>query len=88
MEKIIRVDPMPPSPAGRKAATNASIDLDDFQPSFGNYTSDRQCLSDYEPDKWNPEVIGSADSFLGAMGGRGMAPQSPGAKKSKDRASY
>lgn len=87
-EKLFRIDVFPPSPAGRKSATKATIDLDDYSPNFGAFSTDRQCLAEYEVDSWDPAVIGAKGAFLGAMGGRGMAPQSPGGKKSKDRASY
>lgn len=85
---ISRVDPFPPSPAGRKTATKAAIDLSPWEPSFGNFTEERGCLPEYEVGEWDPSVIGASGSFLGAMGGKGMSPQSPGGKRTKDRASY
>lgn len=84
-----RIDPFPISPSGRKSATKQVIDLDEFQPSFNNFAGeDRGCLSEYEVGEWDPSKIGASGAFLGAMGGRGMAPQAPGQKRSKDRASY
>jgi hypothetical protein len=87
-DKLARIDPFPPSPEGRRGATKATIDLDAYAPSFNNFTEDRQCLGDYEPGAWDPAVIGTSDAYLGALGGKGMAPQTPGGKKSQDRASY
>lgn len=83
-EKIFRVDPFPPSPSGRKAATSASIDLDDYAPSFNNFTTDRQCLAEYEVDTWDPAVIGAKGAYKGFE----AAAQSPGGKRSRDRVSY
>lgn len=82
--KIARVDPFPPSPAGRKAANSEVMDLDAYAPSFGNFTEDRGCPDGMEPGEWDPKVIGAKGAYKGFE----AAAQSPGGKKSKDRVSY
>lgn len=81
---ISRVDPFPPSPAGRKAATKEAIDLDAYAPSLNNFTTDRQCLPEFEPGEWDPKVIGAKGSYKPFA----AAPQGPGGKKSTGRVSY
>jgi hypothetical protein len=83
-EHIVKVDPFPPSPEGRRAATKEAIDLDAYMPSLNNFTDDRQCLSEFEiAGEWDPAVIGAKDAWHPFE-----AADQPAGGKGKDRVSY
>jgi hypothetical protein len=82
---IVRVDPYPISPEGRKTATKSTIDLSEYEPNpGGNFTEDRQCLPEFEiPGEWDPAVIGAKGAWHPFE-----AADQPAGGKGKDRVSY
>lgn len=74
----------PRNPAGYKASTDEAKDLSAYAQGLNQFTTDRgEACAEIDPE-WNFEKIGVDNAHRGFT----MAPQTPGGKGSKSRASY